>query len=126
MTMFSDTLPPASGQTSATAASRSPASSGTSGRTGNTVSRVALTERSRSIMGEYPSTTWARIGLSLIVMDGSRDGISSVGVLEQRHALDHGVGLQRRVVAGLLSLKLGDGLDHVQVFRIRTFSLRRQ
>jgi hypothetical protein len=52
LTTFRDTRPAPSGQTSVTAASSAPASTGTSGRAGNTVSRVAVTARSRSIIGE--------------------------------------------------------------------------
>ena len=38
-------------------------------------------------------------------------------VVEQRQFLHLGIRLQRRLVAGLLVLKVGDAFDHVQVFR---------
>jgi hypothetical protein len=52
LTMLSETAGPSSGQTSFTAASRAAASTAASGRAGNTVSRVAMTLRWRSIIGE--------------------------------------------------------------------------
>jgi hypothetical protein len=52
LTTLSETLPAPSGHTSATAASSAPASSAISGLAGNTVRRVAMTVRSRSIIGE--------------------------------------------------------------------------
>ena len=49
---LSDTLPPSSGHTSATALSRLAAFSGEPGTSGNTVRRVAVTARLRSMTGE--------------------------------------------------------------------------
>jgi hypothetical protein len=63
---LSDTRAPVAGQTLPTSCSSCPTSSTASERSGNTVNRVALTERLRSMNGEYPSAIWPRMLGSLM------------------------------------------------------------
>ena len=48
---------------------------------------------------------------------------ASAQVVEEGHLLNDRIGLQRRIVAGLPVLEIGDRLQHVQILRLGSLAL---